>query len=258
MASEHYRVSPRYWSGSRRSWNDREKLLGLYLLTCPHRTTEGLYHLPKGYIATDLGWTTRQVDEALATLLADGFLRYDDEAEVVLLPKALKRQRPTTVKQIAGAVRSLERVPDSPLWEPFMRACDEFAPPLSEAIRMGIASHSNGHANGHSDAHADGLSDASAGSLARVHAHSSSSSSSSTSTPPSPPEGGRQRDSELFFREMQAWAAGHFPSVPWTKVQALANTLRENGVEPTADAMRSYASTRPAWSLDGGEAADAA
>src|SRR5438128_2861858 len=117
MASEHYRVSPRYWSGDRSAWSDREKLLGLYLLTCPHRTTEGLYYLPKGYIGTDLGWTPRQIDEALATLLAVGFVKYDEAAQVVLLPKALKRQRPTTVKQIAGAVRQLELVPDTGLFE---------------------------------------------------------------------------------------------------------------------------------------------
>ncbi|HWT25843.1 MAG TPA: hypothetical protein VN213_20225 [Solirubrobacteraceae bacterium] len=199
MADEQqHRVSPRYWSGARRGWNDREKLLGLYLLTCAHRNTEGLYHLPKGYIATDLGWTPRQVDETIARVTADGLALYDPDAEVVLLPKALKRQRPNTPLQIRGAVRRLALVPDSPLWEAFLEACDQFAPRLANAIREPDEpppdDHGNTHGNTHGDAQPNTQQAPMGMPLARIRAQVSSSSSNSSSSSSS---GGAMSDEGL-------------------------------------------------------------
>ena len=44
----YHKVSPRFWADEKvLRWNDDAKMLALYLLTCPHRTTEGLFRLPK-------------------------------------------------------------------------------------------------------------------------------------------------------------------------------------------------------------------
>lgn len=145
--AQHYRVKPMYWKGDRRRWDDQEKLLGLYLLTCAHRNLEGLYWLPKAYIAADLGWPPKTVARALTTLIDAGFCQYDDAAEVMLMPKALAHQAPSTEKQLTGAITSLEAVPETALWDEFLVACESHSPKLANRIRMETRSHSNGTAN---------------------------------------------------------------------------------------------------------------
>lgn len=135
MAS-YYRVQPSYWTGDRREWNDREKLLGLYVLTCEHRNLEGLYRLPKAYIAADLGWSMKTVEATLKTLIAAGFVEYDPAAEVILVCKALEYQAPATENQIKGAIASLGRVPKTSLWDRFLVTCESHCQSLSDAIRM--------------------------------------------------------------------------------------------------------------------------
>lgn len=139
--AKYYPVWPKYWRGDRRRWDDQEKLLGLYLLTCEHRNLEGLYYLPRTYIAADLAWSPATVDRALATMIDAGFCAYDDDAEVVLVPRALAHQAPRTEKQITGARRSLEAVPTTALWDAFLEACESHAPALSDAIRKDLESH---------------------------------------------------------------------------------------------------------------------
>lgn len=240
MASEHYRVSPRYWTGDRRTWPDREKLLGIYLLTCEHRSTEGLYRMPKGYIGTDLGWTPRQVEDALEHVIAAGFVRYDHDAEVVLLPNALKRQRPTTDNQIAGAVRKLALVPDNTLWDAFLTACDRHAPKLADAIRADQELHPNTHGNGHANGHGNTHDDAHASALrAGARALSSSSSISSSSLlPPSPPRGKRQRDWDTYREDMTAFVAEHLSGEDAEAVEQYIRSLRNADISPTVAAIR--------------------
>src|SRR3954471_24742808 len=110
--ANYYRVSPKFWVRAReRGWTDAQTNLALYLLTGEHRKLEGLYRLPRPYIASDLGWPARKVDEALAVVCASGFSAYDDEAAVVFIPKALKHQAPSTPNHIKGAIAQLERLP---------------------------------------------------------------------------------------------------------------------------------------------------
>jgi hypothetical protein len=133
--AKYYPVWPKYWRGSRRKWDDRHKLLGLYLLTCEHRNLEGLYYLPAAYIAADIGWSQQTAERTLAGLVTEGFCQYDADAEVVFVPKALAYQAPKTDNQITGALRSLEAVPSSCLWQAFVNACESHATRLLHAIR---------------------------------------------------------------------------------------------------------------------------
>lgn len=172
MAINHYRVSPKFWPKARaRGWSDQQITLGLYLLTCKHRNLEGLYVLPKPYIAADLAWPAKRVEETLATLIDAGFAQYDDDAQVVLIPKALKHQSPSTKNQITGAIAQLKAIPRTCLWDAFRMACQSHCPALADAIDIEWP------------AHADGASHAHAGSPA----HATSSSSISRTNPPQPP-----------------------------------------------------------------------
>lgn len=133
--ANYYRVSPKFWLFTRRrGWTDAQTSLGLYLLTCEHRNLEGLYRLPKPYVAADLVWSAKKVEENFAVVLESGFAVYDEDAEMVLIPKALKHQAPSTEKQIIGAVAQLERIPRTCLWDAFRMACQLHCPRLADAI----------------------------------------------------------------------------------------------------------------------------
>lgn len=145
--AKYYRVRPDFWSHDKDSWTDRDKLLGLYLLTCEHRNLEGFYRLPKAYVAADLGWSSKTVDSTLRRLISNGFCLYDSTAEVILLPDVLADQAPSTPKQMVGAINALDRVPPNALWNHFLIGCESHCGQLADAIRnkFGIGPESNGN-----------------------------------------------------------------------------------------------------------------
>lgn len=130
-----YQISPLFWTDPKvTAWNDSERCLALYLLTCEHRNLEGLYRLPYAYISADLGHDKDTIAASMETLIRADFCRYDLEAQVVFLPKALKYRQPTTKKHLDGALNDLRAVPDSYLFTDFQKAAAEFAPALSELL----------------------------------------------------------------------------------------------------------------------------
>jgi hypothetical protein len=110
ITARYYRVSPQFWHASA-GWEDRLSLLGLYVQTCEHRTTEGLYRLPLAYVAADLEWPLQTAKQKLGDLQTTGFVKYDAAAQVLLLTDALEVQAPKTPDQITGAIRRLKTVP---------------------------------------------------------------------------------------------------------------------------------------------------
>lgn len=169
--ANYYRVSPKFWLfARRRGWTDAQTSLGLYLLTCEHRNLEGLYRLPKPYVAADLVWTAKKVEENIAVVLESGFAIYDDDAEMILIPKALKHQAPSTEKQVIGAVAQLERIPRTCLWDAFRMACQLHCPRLADAIEAKWPCDSNTRAGA-------------------ISSSNSISSSSPPLAPPATPEG---------------------------------------------------------------------
>lgn len=134
----YFRVSPKIWN---EPWNDSTKLLAFYLLTCRHRTTEGLFRLPRPYVVVDLGWGKRKIETALRELAAVDFIRTHDD--VVLIVKALKYQAPHNPNQMKAAISALYSVPPTPLDTDFASLVEAFAPtfrqPLAEAFPQRFA-----------------------------------------------------------------------------------------------------------------------
>lgn len=121
------------------AWNDSQRLLALYLLTCPHRNLQGIYRLSLRYAADDLGWSDSRTKAALERLIEDGFAEYDPDAKVVLLPKALRYYKPKTTPQLKGALQALAKVPATPLKQRFVElARDAGAAELLDALLNGI------------------------------------------------------------------------------------------------------------------------
>jgi hypothetical protein len=132
MADEVYsRVGSRVWL---ERWDDDTMLTALYLLTCKHRISEGIYHLPLQYIAADRRWPMKRVEKAIETLLKDEFIAYDRDAEVVLILSALKWQSPSTDNHKKGAVRKLRTLPPNGLMRRFHEQAQRLAPSFAEYI----------------------------------------------------------------------------------------------------------------------------
>lgn len=149
---DYNRVSPRFWPEAQAGgWSEDMKVLGLYLLTCEHRTTEGLYRLPVEYMAADLSgadqlgcdlagaWSAERVRQALAQLSADGFVKYDYAARVVFLPRALVYQAPENPNQRKAAIKSLLGLPRTPLLGDFLEAAQSHCAELAKELREQLA-----------------------------------------------------------------------------------------------------------------------
>lgn len=115
------RLSAKFWNDERASqWPDQMKLAALYFLSCRHRTLEGLFLLPAQYAAADLGWSVKRVNQALAFLEQEQFLRFDRQISLLLLRNALKYQRPESSNVCKGAIRRILGLPKSPLIHEFV------------------------------------------------------------------------------------------------------------------------------------------
>lgn len=136
LVARYYPVSALFWNDRKvLSWPERERYLALYLLTSSHRNLEGLFRLPKPYIQDDLDWPIDEVSEHLDALIEAGFVKYDEAAKVILLPKAMKYHQPKSKNQIQGAINALQEIPPTELWPDFMAAAQAFAPEFFDALQ---------------------------------------------------------------------------------------------------------------------------
>ena len=114
------RVSSRFWTDEESSgWNDRVKLAALYVMTCSHRTLEGIFKLPHQYACADLHWTTKTWNNARTFLEESGFLKWDSQKNVILIVNALRYQAPENPNQAAAAFRRIRDLPKSQLLQEF-------------------------------------------------------------------------------------------------------------------------------------------
>lgn len=130
----YFRVSPRFWDDAA-SWSDDAKLLALYILTCHHRTSEGLFRLPKAYAREDMEWSQERFEEGFRELLEVGFIDYDETARVVLIRKALKYQQPANENVAKSAVDKLKELPETRLWQEFRQLAEQYSEHLGKQLR---------------------------------------------------------------------------------------------------------------------------
>lgn len=109
--------------------------MACYLIACPHRTTEGLFSLSLGYMAADLRWDVPRAQEALEQVISKGLVRYDADAEVCLIMKALKRQAPANENVRKAALKRLVGVPETPLWMDFYELAQRYCGPFAADLR---------------------------------------------------------------------------------------------------------------------------
>jgi hypothetical protein len=93
---EFVKISPKFWIGPtgraiRKSGVDAQ-LVALYLLSSPHVSFIGMYHLPMVYIAADTGLSIDAVRAALTAIERTGFARYDEDSECLWVIESAKWQ----------------------------------------------------------------------------------------------------------------------------------------------------------------------
>ncbi len=110
----YYRVACHFWSDEKVvTWPDSMKLLALHLLTTRHRVLEGFFVLPPEYVAADMKWPLRRVKDMLAKLEAEGFIRFDQKTNLLLLRNAFKYQQPDSPNVQKAVISRVRNLPDS-------------------------------------------------------------------------------------------------------------------------------------------------
>jgi hypothetical protein len=136
MAAKYNHVSPHIWTPAFRELRNSDPdafELYLYLLTCRHRSSEGLFIAPLGYISIDLGMALADVKAAMASLEERGYVQYDYDFEVVLDRHALDYYEPYG-KQATGALNKIENLPKTPLKVDLLKVAYVNAPDFYELV----------------------------------------------------------------------------------------------------------------------------
>lgn len=121
------KVYATFWSSqTTHSLSDDGKLLALYLMTCSHSTIAGVFRLPDGYVAEDIGWDQSRVQKGFAELFAKGFANRCETTKWVWVVKHLEWNKPENPNQRKSAAKIAQSVPAECGWkQDFMRVCGE-------------------------------------------------------------------------------------------------------------------------------------
>ncbi|MDA7568638.1 hypothetical protein N8742_02910 [Emcibacteraceae bacterium] len=87
--------------------NTTSKLVYIYIHSCKHGNATGCFHLPIGYLSTDLDLPRKEIDAALTDCFEKGLILYDRETEWVLISDFLKQNSIKNVKHGIGAARAV-------------------------------------------------------------------------------------------------------------------------------------------------------
>jgi hypothetical protein len=94
--------------------SDDAKLLFLYIISSPHSNSIGLYRLPKKYIECDLGWRSERLAIPFGILLAERFIFYHDETQLVFVRNHLKYNPVQNEKHSIACVNIVNALPAVP------------------------------------------------------------------------------------------------------------------------------------------------
>ncbi len=118
------KVSPTIWHSDKFKSlpSDDARFVYLYLLTSPHQTSAGCFHLPNAYAASDLSWLQSRYEQARDELIAAEMIRFDASTSVVGIAGWFRFNPPQNQKHLIGIRHALERLPSQLIWA---EACAE-------------------------------------------------------------------------------------------------------------------------------------
>src|SRR6185295_18128904 len=92
------------------------RTLALYLMTCQHGSTSGVFPLPDGYVCEDIGWDSERVLKGFEELFRKGFATRCGTTKWVWVVKHLDWNPPENPNQWKSAKKFAERVPLKCVW----------------------------------------------------------------------------------------------------------------------------------------------
>lgn len=118
------RVHATFWSSPTIApLSDDGKLLALYLMTCSHNTIAGVFRLPDGYIAEDIGWIAERVSKGFDELFRNGFAQRCSVTKWVWVCKHLEWNAPENPNQWKAVEKVIDSIPPTCEWmEAFNRS----------------------------------------------------------------------------------------------------------------------------------------
>jgi hypothetical protein len=112
-------VKPAFWvgdTGKALRGDTDAQLLALYLMTSPHSTMSGVFHLPTIYVAHETGLSAEAVSKALGRLIEAEFCEYDERSEFVFVRTMARHQVAERLlasdKRAIGLQREANRMPE--------------------------------------------------------------------------------------------------------------------------------------------------
>ena len=110
------RINAIIWNDAKfKSLSFEDRLLFVYLLTCPHRNILGLYYCPISYISADINMTSERVSKGLGELFRKGFVTLDYGSETILINNFLSYNPIENPNQAKAALKALDTLPQTPL-----------------------------------------------------------------------------------------------------------------------------------------------
>lgn len=120
------KVSPQFWTGKTGKTlrgHMEAQIVALYLMTSPHSTMIGVFHLPKLYLAHETGLTMEGASKGLQRCIDSGFCVYDEETETVFVVEMAAHQVGEVLKpgdlRAKGIFKQYAAIADTPIGRAF-------------------------------------------------------------------------------------------------------------------------------------------
>ena len=101
------------------------KLLYVYLLSCEHCSSIGLFKLGMGYVMDDMDVSRKEAESAMAELERQGLASYDKGTKTCLIHRYLRYNPPQNPKHLKGMAKVFDEQEATEYDEAFLKEADE-------------------------------------------------------------------------------------------------------------------------------------
>ncbi|MGB1214593.1 MAG: hypothetical protein ACPG4X_14610 [Pikeienuella sp.] len=132
--AEYGKVETGFWGWARRCHlSDEARQLALYLLTCPHRNSIGVYYLPDGYVLSDLGWSLETVSERFMELFQNRFVYRCERTDFVFIRDHISHNPPSNPNVTTSMLKLVQAIPsDFSYWTELKEKLKQLPKPYDE------------------------------------------------------------------------------------------------------------------------------
>ena len=129
-----------FWQNKKvRPLSDDQKLLLVYLFSCPHGNSLGCFVLDPGYIIADLRWSEERANTVRDSLQSTKFVDYDPRTQLIRIVGWFSHNKIANPDHAAGCRKVAESLPPSPVFDRMiaeMRASGGYASAaIPEAVK---------------------------------------------------------------------------------------------------------------------------